>query len=308
MLHDAHDMYGSHADCSRTGGDDCVIIRRPWPSDIGSAVSFQVQSHDGGRILPWHLHPEYEIHLVTGATGRMFIGDYLGWFGPRSLIMTGPNVPHNWIGINRPGAKQGCNCILIQFTSDFIDNCIDRFPELHALRLLMLDVRRGVAFSDKTIDLVRPIIVALQHSRGFERIELFLKLLRHMGDNQEWRLLSGFDYKAAPADHRDKLFCHALTHVRMNYTGLLRQNDLAALCGYSKSTFSRHFHCHTGSSFARYVSHLRVLHACGLLTSGTMRISEIGYKSGFKNFASFERQFEDHMKMSPVAFRNHHTL
>ena len=55
------------------------------------------------RTVRWHYHPEYEIHLVTATSGTFYIGDHVGSFGPGQLIMTGPNLPQNWISDLAPG-------------------------------------------------------------------------------------------------------------------------------------------------------------------------------------------------------------
>ena len=57
------------------------------------------------RTVRWHFHPEYEIHLVVATTGKFYIGDHVGEFGPGQLIMTGPNLPQNWISDIPPDSK-----------------------------------------------------------------------------------------------------------------------------------------------------------------------------------------------------------
>jgi hypothetical protein len=36
-------------------------------------------------LCRWHLHEEYELHLVLETSGKAFIGDYVGNFTPVSL-------------------------------------------------------------------------------------------------------------------------------------------------------------------------------------------------------------------------------
>lgn len=60
--------------------------------------SFRAWVHDYPHsVAKWHFHPEYEIHLIQASHGKVFVGDHIGDFGPGNLIVTGPNLPHNWV-------------------------------------------------------------------------------------------------------------------------------------------------------------------------------------------------------------------
>ena len=65
---------------------------------IGRAHSFKAWEHGYPfRTVRWHFHPECELHHVVETTGRCFVGDYIGDFAPGHLVLTGPNLPHNWV-------------------------------------------------------------------------------------------------------------------------------------------------------------------------------------------------------------------
>ena len=89
------------------------------------------------RTVRWHYHPEYEIHLVTATTGTFYIGDHVGTFGPGQLIMTGPNLPQNWISDIAPGEAVPLRSLVIQFPEDFIEDSVAAMPEMEALRPLL---------------------------------------------------------------------------------------------------------------------------------------------------------------------------
>ena len=47
------------------------------------------------------------------------IGDYIGPFEPGTLILTGPNLPHNWVSEIGPDVRVSQRDMLIQFTPEF---------------------------------------------------------------------------------------------------------------------------------------------------------------------------------------------
>ena len=71
--------------------------------DVLQHESFKVWGHGYPfRTVRWHFHPEYEIQLITETSGQYFVGDYVGRFAPGNLVLTGPDLPHNWVreGLN----------------------------------------------------------------------------------------------------------------------------------------------------------------------------------------------------------------
>ena len=71
---------------------------------IGQAESFKAWEHGYPfRTVRWHFHPEYELHHVSSTSGRYFVGDFIGAFEPGNLVLTGPNLPHNWVSDVAPG-------------------------------------------------------------------------------------------------------------------------------------------------------------------------------------------------------------
>ena len=64
-------------------------LEHGWPTDL----------------CRWHAHIEYELHFIVGTSGTAFVGDYIGDFGPKSLFLTGPYLPHNWVRIPPDNTK-----------------------------------------------------------------------------------------------------------------------------------------------------------------------------------------------------------
>ncbi len=277
--------------------------------DVATTDSFKVWSHGYPyRTVRWHFHPEYELHLVTATTGRCFVGDHIGNFAPGNLVLTGPNLPHNWISDLPPATSVAQRCLVLQFTAEMAARISELFPEMRFLPTLLADARRGLCFTAATGAAAAPILQELLSAAGSRRIELFFALLGRLVEDKDRHMLASVGYQARPDEYMDRPLNHALAHITRNLANDLRESDLSALCGYSASAFSRAFQRHTGLTFVVYVNSLRINRACERLAGSRDRVTDICYEVGFKNLSNFNRQFLAQKAMSPTAYRSHHAL
>jgi AraC-like DNA-binding protein len=275
--------------------------------EVRSDESFKVWSHGYPyRTVRWHFHPEYEIHLITATTGRSYVGDYIGSFQPGNLVMTGPNLPHNWLSDIPAGTSVPQRCLVLQFTGEFIGRCLGTFPELGFVGSLLTDAVRGVEFGPLTGAAALPLMTEILETRGARRIELFIALLDRLHRCKLRRQLASVGYVSNPFAYMSEPLNRVLGHIGRNLGSDLRENEIAALSGYSPSAFSRAFRRHTGATFVQYVNQMRVNSACELLISGNASIAAICYQVGFNNLSNFNRQFLARKKMPPSEFRGHH--
>ncbi len=293
-------MAASCARPERAPGPDLELVEVPRNG------SFKVWSHGYPfRTVRWHFHPECEIHLITATTGRAFVGDHIGTFEPGNLVLTGPNLPHNWISDVPAGTTVGERCLVLQFTAEFASGMAALFPEMAFLGALVAEAARGVEFAPDTGFAARPIMEELLTAAGSRRLELLFALLGLLQADARRRPLASAGYRPAPVDASQPLN-HVLAHIGRNLGHDLRETDLAALSGYSPSAFCRAFQRHTGMTFVSYVNSLRISRACELLIGSERRIIDICFEVGFSNLSNFNRQFLAQKAMPPSAFRNHH--
>lgn len=269
--------------------------------------SFKVWSHGYPyHTVRWHFHPEYELHLVTATSGTFLVGDYVGSFEPGNLVMTGPNLPHNWISNVAPNEAVPERCLVLQFTGDFIQGCVALFPELDFVAALLEEAKHGIGFTAATACNVKPLLTELIAATGARRIELFIALLNLLGQCRGRVPLASGEFHADPMKYMSGAMNHVLAHIRKNFTSTLNESDLAKLSGLSTSTFSRRFRKHTGMNFVRYINRIRIDLACELLMQKKLSVTEICYETGFNNISNFNRQFLLLKNLPPSKFRGIH--
>ncbi len=273
---------------------------------ISTAEPFKIWAHGYPyKTVRWHFHPEVELHLITHTRGRYFVGDYIGEFEPGNLVLTGPNLPHNWLSDVPPNVSVPQRCVVLQFTTKFIESCAVLFPALE-LSPLMSDAQRGLQFSQSASDDIASCMLAMLEANSVSRPALFLRILELLVRADGRRTLASVGYRPRPSVYMTKPINHVLDHIAQNLNFDLRESDLAALSGYNASAFSRAFRRQTGVTFVGYVNGMRIKRSCELLVHSERSITDICYEVGFNNISNFNRRFRAITGFTPSSFRTTH--
>ena len=273
---------------------------------IGRSESFKAWEHGYPyHTVRWHFHPEYEIHHVVATSGRYYVGDFIGTFEPGNLVLTGPNLPHNWVSEVADGTVVPLRCRVVQFSEDFIPTAKMILPELSACDGLLDLSRRGALFGPATTLQAAPLLAELVTAQGVRRLEVFIGLLGVLSRAAGVTSLTSTAYLPDPSGFMSTGFNNALAYINANLTEQFGEDDLADIAGLSVSTFSRSFRRHTGLALVKYVNRLRINLACQLLMGPQpLKITDVCFSSGFNNISNFNRQFQAQKGMTPSRFRD----
>lgn len=121
-----------------------------------------------------------------------------------------------------------------------------------------------------------------------------------------YSLCAQFDKTANYALRRtddEKLLFKMFSFVEEQFCNDCSLEALAENIGYNYSYLSRYFKKIVGISFNAYVNHYRLSHACYLLENSDTPILQCAYESGYISLRSFNRNFKDYFKITPVQYR-----
>lgn len=271
---------------------------------IGQGQSFTAWEHGWPyHTVRWHFHPELEIHHVVATSGHYYVGDFIGEFGPGNLVLTGPNLPHNWVSQMEPGETVALRNRVLQFPEELLLRLADLFPDTGGFQALFEASRRGVVFSAACALACGPILAELVHAKGPRRAALFLDLLARLASDQGCQLASD-TYRPDPSGFMSAGVNKALAYINQSLTEDFAEADLAQVAGMTAGAFSRSFRKHVGMGVVEYVNRLRINLACQMLMNEEAKtVTEICFASGFNNLSNFNRQFLRQKGMNPSRFR-----
>ncbi|SFZ78081.1 AraC-type DNA-binding protein [Chitinimonas taiwanensis DSM 18899] len=298
-----------------------VIPRRIKPEleiDAGrsSDLGYEAQSEAGSirclahgyptPLARWHCHDEYELHLITATSGKVFVGDWIGQFQPGQLVLTGPRLPHNWVSMDLPEGGVLERDLVIQFPHALIEAGSRSIPELREVLPMLERAKHGIEFFGLH-ELAREHWLRIKATRGLTRFGAFCVLMSELARCPDYRLLSSARLQSQDDDDQLEQINRIVNRITDHLADPLSAAELADELGMSQSRFSRFFRRATGNTFTDFINHVRVNRACQLLMESERLITDIGYEVGFNNIANFNRRFLDIKGMTPREFRRQAT-
>ncbi|MGH2643324.1 MAG: cupin domain-containing protein, partial [Chitinophagaceae bacterium] len=149
---------------------------------------------------PYHFHPEFELTLITGGTGKRYVGNRMEDFTIGDLVFLGANLPHCWklttqnkndYNTKSPKSSIDPSAIVIQFTDDFLGKDFLKKPELRTIGRLLQLSKNGLQFAGKTrINTEQKIKLLTTRKSSFEKMIGLLQILEQLSLSGEYRLLS----------------------------------------------------------------------------------------------------------------------
>ena len=253
-------------------------------------------------ICIWNYHPEWEIHFIPDATGFAYVGDYIGPFRPGHLVLTGTNLPHNWITPGAP-ALPGRDLVL-QFDADALVGVRAVCPEFDVLHRMKPLAQRGIEVLGADARAIGAKILELHAAGHRGGLGLFLEILEAIEAATEKRPLASEHFISVynqVSDRRHRRIDQAI-QILQSDPGAQMQ-EVAALVGFEPSAFSRAFRRLTGMNFSDYSRSVRVWRARTLLAETEISITDICFEAGFNNLSNFNRYFRMEMGLTPRAYR-----
>jgi len=268
--------------------------------------SFRWHQHDyPAAIACWNYHPEYELHLITQGAGRAMIGDYIGPFEAGQLVLVGPDLPHAWFSPLSEGEVLHGRDVVLQFSQSWIDGMMALCPELAGLAHMLADSIHGLEFTGIQANLNGQALKALGVQSNAQKLGSCLSLLVSLSQSP-WRCLASCRDRTLPVGVSAPGAARINRLVRQLLTAdpaTIRHETIAASIGMTASGFSRQFRAVTGETFMSFMQKLRIGHACHLLTTTPMAITDICREAGFSNLSNFNRVFLGLRGCTPRQFR-----
>ena len=253
---------------------------------------------------PLHNHPEYELCLTLNSCGNRVVGDSVGKYGMKDLVLIGPFIYHRWDNADLPKHKhKNARVTVLQFDKDLFSSTLLDKKDFYALRLLLSRSLRGVEFYGDTRDRMIKRLLKLGQLKGLTAYAEFISILDELAHAPEQRLLASEGFSFNPESTRSKRINEVYDYILKNYTQKIQVTQAAEIANMSESAFSHFFKKCTNKSFTQFIVELRIGLACKLLVETRDTISQICFQCGFNNVSNFNRLFKKYKSTTPHLYR-----
>lgn len=235
-----------------------------------------------------HSHDFFEIEWITGGSGLHLLNGVPHPLRPGSLYLLTPEDVH----AVRPTPR--LEYYNIMFSEDFFapDFAYEALLSCRGVQTELDDAAHA-----RMAPLFEQLVAEAAHASERYAISymrslmqcILITLLRRMP--REAHARRGGDDRVRPA----------LFYLQRHFREAVSLHDAAVCAGLSPNYFCAQFRACTGQSFVDYVNDLRCRYARRLLAARDSSITEICYRSGFRSFSSFSREFRRRYGASPTA-------
>lgn len=247
----------------------------------------------------WHSHPEYELVFIDGADGTRHVGGHVSRFLGSDLVFIGSNIPHLNFDY---GVKTSYEKTVVHIIPDFLKEAMASTAELHSIQRLFEQSKYGIAFGDKTKNLVGKRLKNLHTLSYFDQFLEMLSILHILSRSDEIQLLNHHPVINPHTEKEQGRLRHIYQFLENNYQRKISISEVAKLSHLTNAAFCRYFKGITRLTFTAFVNHYRVDKAKKLLRQDN-NATETCFQCGFESISYFNKVFKKVTGENPIAFK-----
>ncbi|MFA7158981.1 MAG: AraC family transcriptional regulator [Kiritimatiellia bacterium] len=258
-----------------------------FAKDSPYALRWINQKKRNARWFQLHWHPEIEIHLITGGTGKYIINGKAYQVSRNSLIVIHPREVHKFVP---PG--NGYERVSLLLKPQWLGREGRLGRDFHHQKLTALEISR-------IIDLLQKIRMETEDKPPLwqdyvrARLKEFFILVRRAAMRP-----------AASSLRISPLMNQLLAYLDENYMRPLSLPQMADHFGFSPFYLAHCFSIFTGMGIKHYILQRRIAEAQLIMEKQpNLKLTAVARQLGFKDYALFNRAFSKIVHVPPSACR-----
>ncbi|WP_299778116.1 AraC family transcriptional regulator [uncultured Formosa sp.] len=247
-----------------------------------------------------HQHEEIQLSLIVSGDGSLIVGDTINHYETGDILIIGSNLPH--VFISDENANIPSHMLTLFFTKDAFGPHFFDLSELEALEPFFKRAEQGFKITSKKKHLTS-LFYNLKQSSKLESFIILIRMLQ-ITSIASYESLSSFIYDKRYTDNEGKRMRNVFEYTMTHFSQDISLDTISGVAVMTKNAFCKYFKKRTNKTYFQFLNELRIEHACKLIIKNNdLSISEIAYRSGFKNISNFNRQFKSVKGSIPSAYK-----
>lgn len=254
----------------------------------------------------FHAHPELELVFVLEGFGKRIIGNKMEPFEAGDMVFVGSNVPHLWLSdpvFYEEGSSLRSKVIVTYIHPKIFNQVFDLIKEFEGIREMIRQSSKGIRIFGETREIIAEKLISLSAVEGFEKVNGLLQVMNLISVSDEKEFIVN-NYET---DHYDDVYPDRLVDVikflKDNLHEPITLRQVADIACMTEQSFCRFFKKRTQKNFTRFLSDLRIVHACHLLVQSDKAIEEIASQCGYGSASHFCKVFKEYTGVSPFRYK-----
>lgn len=251
----------------------------------------------------WHFHPELELVFIEAEEGNRHVGEHLSRFKTNDLVLIGSNIPHLNFDY---GIRTTYQKTVLHIKEHFLENAFQTAPELTQFQQLFEKAKFGIAFGEKTKNLIGERFKKVHELNEFQQFIEMLQLFELLAQATDFELL----HQHIPKNLYNKKEKERLQQINLfieqNYQRKIEIIEVANLSNLTNEAFCRYFKKMTKLTFTEFLNHYRINQAKRILLSDKT-VTETCYECGFDSLSYFNRIFKKITGSNPKDFQQNYS-
>ncbi|MBB6332971.1 YesN/AraC family two-component response regulator [Chryseobacterium sediminis] len=250
--------------------------------------------------VPLHQQETWELSYIITGSGVRIIGDIVENFSKGEIILIPPNIPHCWSFDESVYDNEGkIENITIVFENDFLENCINIFPELMNSISEIQSNENAVSFQNELLERLQTLMTSMIDQNSIERLSSFIQLLELISYCKKMQIVG----RPVSENKKEKKLQEIYLFILNNFQRNITLEEISRSVGMQKSSFCVFFKKMTGKSFFTYLTEFRIESSCQMLLKTKLSVAEICIASGFSDIPYYNRVFKKIKNIPPTQFR-----
>lgn len=269
------------------------------PKPLNEAFIYQV---DVGDVFydKLHHHEDIQLSFIVEGEGTLIVGDTINQYKKGDIVVIGSHLPHVFKSNNQSGKSS--HMLSLFFARDSFGSGFFQLEELQELSSFFKRAIHGFKVTSSQKHIV-DLFYKLERASKLTRFIILLELLKKTSQCQ-YKRLSSFIYEKKYSETEGKRLQDVFDYTISHFEQDILLETISEVANMTKNAFCKYFKKRTNKTYFRFLNELRVEHACKLLLDDRdLPISDIAYRSGFKNISNFNRQFKTIKAFSPNGYR-----